>query len=257
MILRLSDFLTQAGRDRVLAEKQEKERLTICAFLRENFAPATALLNDKQLEDVVKLALVHADQRGITNMRDRQRYLIPVMFWGSYFELDPQYRAGLAYTWWFDDQGRRTTSTYMSGVIAEIDRMEAAIARDLADANRVVAVLARLYRDHDGDAITQKLTLETMQKCWPARFALMTDKVRRDYIAAIEPSLQRYELHSVDAISYICLAMHLGFRFVDDPRFPWAAEALVLDGRPLEERRLALGQALMTYWHSLKTTERP
>lgn len=256
MILQLSDFITTAGRDRVLLEKQERERLTIRDFLRDNFAPATALLDDDQLDAVVKLALSHADQRGITNLRDRQRYLIPVMFWGSYFELDPQYRAALSYTWWFDDKGQRTDTTYMSGVIDEIDRMDAAIADDLADANRVVSALARLYHDHDGDPITRELALETMQKCWPARFALMSDQVRHDYLTAIEPSLQRYALYSVDAITYICLAMHLGFRFADDPRYPWVAEALVTDGRPLEVRRLALGQALMTYWHSLKTTER-
>lgn len=253
-MLSLSEFLTPDGLARYDGERRLEEERQAMAFLRRSFAPATALLSDDELRDVARFGIAHAQQRGVTSLRDRQRYLIPVMFWGSYFELDPQYRDALARCWWIDRNGRRTGSTHLSAVIAEIDRIERATVPDHADMRRPVQAMARLYRDHEGELATSSLMLSHMESCWPARFALMGG-VHGDYLDALAPVLRRYGLKSADAVAYACIAMQLGFRFADDPRFPWARAALAPDDRTPEERRLAFGQAVLRYWQSLLPQE--
>lgn len=243
-------FITPAGADAYRLEKKLDEQRKAVAFLQGPFARETAGLDAAALAEIARLGLSHAGQRGITALRDRQRYLIPAMFWGSFFEQDPQYHRALSRCWWFDAQGLPTGSTHISAVIAEIDRMQARIAPDLSDPRRPVETLALLYRRHSGETVTRAILIDTMAKCWPARFALMEGPVLDAYLVAAEEPVRRFQLRSVDAVAYVCLSMHLGVRFVDDPRFPWARRALEPDGRPDEERRLAFGQAVLAYWRA-------
>lgn len=251
----VSDFLTPASLQSYHRERQRDEEQQACVFLRRAFAARTALLNDEELLHVVRFGLAHAEQRGIRNMRDRQRYLIPVMIWGSFFELDPQYRAALSRCWWIDSKDRRTNSTHVSAVIAEIDQLNAEIVEDSSDMRRPVKVLAELYRDHTGQMATRALFVDAMEKCWPRRFKLLQQRGIDSYLTATDDVLRRYELRSVDAVAYMCLAMFFGFRFADDPRFPWARTALRPDGRTDEERRLALGKAVLAYWRATRPEE--
>lgn len=248
----ISDFLSSAGVQTYQREKRQDEERQACAFLRRAFAEETASLTDADVLQVARTGLANAGRRGITNLRDRQRYLIPVMTWGSHFEADPQYRQALARCWWIDCAGRPTGSTHVSAVIAQIDRLHGEVASDMADMGRPVAVLGALYREHSGDVATRGLAMQTMERCWPARFASMGAACVESYLDATADAVRRYDLQSAGAVAYVCLAMQLGFRFADDPRFPWAGPALSPDGRTADQRQLAFGQAVLAYWRKTR-----
>ncbi len=248
----VSDFLSPTGVLTFQREKLQDEEQQACAFLRRAFTEETALLTDDDVLQVARTGLANAGRRGITNLRDRQRYLIPVMAWGSHFESDPQYRHALTRCWWIDSAGQPTASTHVSAVIAQIDRLHHETAPDMADMCRPVTILGALYRDRSGDVATRGLVMQTMERCWPARFTAMGADCVERYMDATVDVARRYDLRSAGAVAYVCLAMQLGFRFVDDPRFPWAGAALAPDGRAADQRQLAFGQAVLAYWRGTR-----
>jgi Domain of unknown function (DUF4123) len=250
--VRLEHVLGPANRQALLDERVALYEKAAQADLQRQFPAQLSLLQKQDVQAVIRFAFAHARQRGITSHRDMYRYLMVVMQWGSYFELDPQYRAALQNTWWFDRNLKRTNSTYTAGVLAEVARVQAACLSDLNDVRHIPVYFQRLYQKDSGRPPVLGELLIALQHCWPAKVGSLEAEHLHAFARHAMAIAADHALQGADAIVYGCLAMYFGVRFADDPRFPWAKDALAKDARSDTERRIALGKGVLKYWDALR-----
>lgn len=251
MAFELGDILGDRGRQALRDERMAQYERDAALFLRTEFAPATRLLSDQDLARVVQLAYRNALARGIAGTRNHLKYLVPVMFWGSRFEADPQYVTELQHARWLDSHGQPTGVEHLDSVITRIAGREHILRSDGLSGARIIEGFQRLYRGPEPATTSYDLITAAMRAIWPQRDFLMTPPQRDAFINLNLAHAGRLQLFGRDAVAYICLAMYLGSGFHEDPRFPWVADALTTEGLSPEARRIALGDAVLTYWDSL------
>ena len=245
--IRYEDFINDKTLTPFIAQRIHQYENKAIDFLRAEFKPATRGLSDDELHKVAQLAYFHAKKRGINGEQDHLKYLIPVMFWGSYFEIDPQYQAQLIRAGWLDEQGKPLQNTTMAPVLHEINRWADAVKTDNEHPQRIVQVFQRLYQTNP-DKVTFEFVVRWLKQAWPTRFTFMSKQQAETFTHRAYEIAHGLNFVEVDGTAYTCLAQYFGYRFVQDPLYPWAAKALADDGRQAEERRLALGEAVLEHW---------
>lgn len=251
MALYLEEFVNEQTRKSVVEQRIRRYEDRAMEFLHEQFARETGLLSEDERRKVVRLAYANARQRGIRSERDHLRYLIPVMFWGSYFETDPQYLARLVRSGWRSGDGKRIDNAHVGGILHEVDDLSARSAADFADPVNFQRGFSEIYRTAEKRQITLDTVAFHLADIWPARYRLMSGTDQSRFIKKAMGLAYSLNFGGVDAITYTCLSLHFGYRFAGDPLYSWAARAMADDGRSFEERRLSLGNAIIEYWDAL------
>lgn len=249
-MLKLEDFITEKTLEPFIEERRASYEDKAIGFLRKEFAPALRLLDDDQLRKVVKLAYGNARKRDIATEREHLKYLIPVMFWGSHFESDPQYRTELIRAGWICHDGQQQRHSYVAPVLEEVDNRVTAVMSDLEKPRDIIAGFSQIYKETRSKT-TLPIVVKHMLSIWPARTKLMAEENQHAFIQAANSIAQRLNFKGNDSIMYICFAQHFGYRCTDDPLFPWIKEALSDDGRSQDERRLCLEEGVLKYWDGL------
>lgn len=247
---RLESVLTDKASDCLTEERILNYKRNATAYLYKEFAPALRVLTDEEVQAVAHVAYVNARRRGIKSEREHFKYLVPVMFWGSHFETDPQYRGALQRAGWLDDHGNAVTGANFGSLFEEIDRWHEAVISDTETSRRLQHGFMRLYSDANLNA-SPVTVLESNKLLWPARCQQLSPSDHSTLVDASLDVAQLYGLKGADAVAYCCLAMYFGYRFVEDPRFPWAKAALSDTAQDDEERRLGLGSGVVKYWNGL------
>lgn len=255
MSLFLDDFVTPETLEHYFEERRLNYQERAVSFLREQFGPAARLLDDEQVGEVVKLAYSHARDRGIKTERDHLKYLIPVMFWGSYFESDPLYRQYMVKAWWIDTEGKETASTYVGAITEQVDVWLKDVAEDISQPKRIMKAFSELYSSEPPKKMSSAFLSYHMENIWPERYKKMSANMRLQFMNKAYGTAHQNNFTGVDGVGYACLAMYFGHQLWDDPRYPWAAKALADNGRSAEERRLALGNSVFEYWNKLVEIE--
>ena len=243
--LPLEALLTPAARRVLAGERLARYEREAVAFLRARFAPAMALVDDAAARLVVRTAYGHARLRGVTTTRGHLSYLVPVMFWGSHFETDPLHAAALRRAGWTGADGAPRPGAAFAPLTAEVDAWTVAVASDTASPQRIARGVAELAAGpFDAAAFPQRLAT-----LWPARNRAVSPADGGAFVAAAADVAQRAGLSAPDVALYGALAPYFGYRFGEDPRFPWAQRALATSDA--DARRLALGQGVAAYWTAM------
>lgn len=233
-----------------------EERLTVyekkaVKFLKDEFSPAVSLLNDKELVKIVKLAYKNAKERGLRTEVEHLKYLIPVMFWGSYFEMDLQYSDLLLKANWLKRNGEFKRVTHLSSLLTELDDWFKSTSSDMENPKRVVELFSGLYQERDisVDMTAHELT-EFLERLWPARICQMGHERVHYYVEASSRCAKKLHLKGSDIATYVGLSIFFGDQFQNDPRYPWAA---VINDENLNDadKRLQLGEGVLSYWNGL------
>ncbi len=219
-------------------------------FLRKQFTPATRALNDEQLRQVIRTAYKQARKRGVVTERELLKYLIPVMFWGSYFEEDPQYQAQRISAGWSDEDGKACHNPYVSPLLRATDAWFRDTRTDLEKPRDIVTGFAQIYQKPT-QPVSLTLVTRHMLTIWPARTRVLPQTQLQPFIQATYRIARNNNLTGSDSIMYICLAQYFGYRCMDDPLYPWIGAALKDTSSPQEKRRLRLEQSILDYWDSL------
>lgn len=256
MALYLEEFVNEQTLKPLAEHRIRRYEDRAIAFLHEQFAPETGLLSDDDLRKAVQLAYGNARRRGIRSERDHLKYLIPVMFWGSHFETDPQYHARLVRSGWLSGDGKRIDNAYLGGILHEVDEITSQSAADFSDPVNFERGFAEIYQAGEKRRITLDAVAFHLARIWPARYRLMPQANRDRFIKKAMGIAYSLNFGGMDAVTYTCLSLHFGYRFAGDPLFSWAARALADDGRSFEERRLSLGNAIIEYWNTLHNGQR-
>lgn len=251
MAFTVSDLLAPSGRQALQDERTRLYERGAISYLRSEFAPATRLLVDDELLKVIRLAYHNAQARGVIGDRNHLKYLVPVMFWGSRFEVDPQFFYFLYRARWLNSQGASTGVDNVDDVIAQVNSRESGVLRDTADGGRIIDGFRRIYLAEERAAPNPEFVQRAMYRIWPGRYRLMVPLQRDAFIALNMRHAAALQFFGRDAAAYVCLAMYLGSGFHDDPRFPWVTRSLDDPDMPPEHRRVAFGEAVLAYWDSL------
>lgn len=250
MALYLEDFVNEQTLKPFVEQRIEHYENKAISFLRDQFAPAVGLLSDEEVRKVVQLAYQNAKKRGIQSERDHLKYLIPVMFWGSYFETDPQYQPQLIRSGWLSENGEPITNPYVAPILAEIDTWYEETKIELENPRNIIFEFARIYRGESREISVQSV-FSHMRAIWPVRSQKMNDVQIETFIQAAYAHSQRLNFVGEDGIMFVCLAQYFGHCCDQDPLYPWIGKALLNDGRSQNERRLALESEILKYWKEL------
>lgn len=251
MPMYLEDFINEKTLQPMIAERIRRYEKKAIAFLRDQFAPAIRVLSDDEVRAVVQLAYKNAKKRGIQTERDHLKYLIPVMFWGSYFERDPQYLPELSRAGWVDEDGNLSKHIYMPQLLTEIDHRTLSVAPDLASYKRIMSGFREIYTEALPAKLTFRTLSEIMAYIWPSHYKMAGQDC---FLALAENGVSRGKsllLETRDIIAYSCLSVYFGHMFDECPRFPWAVYALAKDGKKMDERRRSLWRGVENYFENL------
>lgn len=92
MALSLQDIMTPAAVTAVHQSQRAAQRKKAVAFLRKTFAASTAHVDDKSLDQMVRLAHDRVDEGQLRSERDVFKHLIGMMMLGAHFQADPVHR---------------------------------------------------------------------------------------------------------------------------------------------------------------------
>lgn len=249
MKLTFENFITDETLKPFVDERISEYEAKAIEFLRKEFAPSVSLLDEDELLKVIRLAYKNAFCRGIRTEIEHLKYLIPVMFWGSYFEMDPQYSYWLYKAGWLDENGYALKVKKVKPLLGQLDRWFKHTESDLKEPQRLTWAFARLYKE-SAKGINSDFTLSYMELTWPARFNYM-NRPRQEYFAKQSREVaSEFGFSGLDGVTYVCLSLYFGFRFAEDPRFPWAQS--IFDGdQDINDKRVMLGQRALDYWDGL------
>lgn len=254
MSLSVDDFLN-AGTLRPLVEERLLAYQTkAMALLRKHFAPFARPVPDADLRRFVAESHARAKARGIVSEREQLHYLTIAFQWGIGFDTDPQYRAALRRAMWLDEDDRPMQVSDTLLLRGEIPAWQDSIAPDLANSANIRDRLFELYRRGVAEPGYPR-ALRLLQDSFPTRFRATPQQDWIGFCDSVHARIDRLALEVVDVYCCVALAVHFGHDFMNDPRYPWAGEALANDGRSLEARRIAFGEAIVSYWDGL-TSER-
>ncbi|WP_223668957.1 hypothetical protein [Kangiella shandongensis] len=249
MKLTFENFITDKTLKPFVDERISEYETKASEFLRKEFAPSVSLLDEGELLQVIRLAYKHASKRGIKTEVEHLKYLIPVMFWGSYFEMDPQYSYWLYKAGWLDKNGYAIKVKRVKPLLEQLDQWFKQTESDLKEPRRLTWAFAKLYRQ-SADHVDLDFILSYMELLWPARFECMNG-VRQEYYAKQSREIAaELRFTGLDGVTYVCLSLYFGFRFADDPRYPWA-RAIFEGEQDISEKRVLLGQGALDYWDGL------
>ena len=244
--LRLDRFITIHTMAAFSAERHLKYVRTAVSFLSRRFAPAVRTLDWQNMSGIVELAYHNARARGIRTEDQHLKYLIPVMFWGSHFEADPQYHEALQAAGWLDLDGRPTSHRYVDPVIEQIDAWHPFASQDTEEPRTLVRLLSQLRLDFVKGMTLEEVTFR-IAEIWPKRSALRLEKHRRTAVTTALRDANVHGLLPADAALCAGVVPFFGQGFLHDPRFPWASAAAAQPEAFLE----FLEEGLLKYWKGL------
>lgn len=251
MTLRFEDFITPRSLAPLLQDRRDDYLDKAVTYLRANFAPSLRLLDDSQVRRVAKLSYDTAAVRGIKSERDHLKYLVPVMFWGSYFEHDPQYATCLRAAGWVDDAGAAVIGASFAALFEQIDTWAAQTDQDTQSPRRLVRGFARI-QSLPMDVQNLAGIVGIMTDIWPARTGRMTPAQAKAFAKIAAARATDLGLTGADVATHICLSQYFGIGFGHDPRFVWHQSNPELYRRDPEAYRLALGEGVLRFWDGLE-----
>ncbi|MCK0122442.1 hypothetical protein MWU61_17940 [Loktanella sp. F6476L] len=239
-------MITPAVTDSLAAAARENYIVKACGFLRAQFPRQTKDVSDQTLAATARLAFQHSQMRGYTKTRDHLKYLIPVVYWGSYFETDPQHRAALIRADWIAQDGRAKQQPSLGQLTIEIDAHTDATRSDTATLETPVSAFQAHFEQNnsrdDGPACLQLMT-----STFPAHVAYMTDADMRDFVRMALTQGKTRNLFGCDLVAYVALALKFGTHFGIDPLHDWVHPAYMDTSLSSDEHRLLLGKGMTTY----------
>lgn len=248
--MKVEDLITQKTLNSYIEERRTTYNEKAARFLRQEFAPATRRLNDADIIKVVRLSYDNARRRGITSERDLLKYLIPTMYWGSWFECDPQYADILIRIGWKNSDGTQRFSRNMDPIIEEIDIWQAATVSDSLEPRRAISAALSAHKEpFINPNIPNAIAL--MKNAWPARTCLLSSSRQDLFAASCLEYGYKHGLRNADLLCHVILAQYFGWRFPEDPRYPWAISAFFTKTQDPAHQRLALEDGILNYWSGL------
>lgn len=245
-MIKTSDMITPAVTESLAATARETYIAKACTFLRDQFSKQTRDVADETLEATARLAFQHSQMRGYTKTRDHLKYLIPVVYWGSYFETDPQHHAALQRAEWLDENGQAPQQPSLGQLTIEIDAHSDASRSDTVNLERCVSAFqAHFERNNNGDDGPTCLAL--MQATFPAHVAYLSDTDMRDFVGKALAQGKVYKLSGCDLTAYVALSLKFGTHFGTDPLHAWAHPAYQNTHTSVDEQRLVLAKGMTRY----------
>lgn len=249
-MLKYDDFLTPQTVASIIKSRISRYEKIALDFLRQEFSPAISLLSEEQTLEVIRLAYKNAYKKGVRAEREHLKYLIPVMYWGSYFEEDPQYFCLLQKAGWLNNKGEALHAPYVAPVLEQVDYWFNATKLDLEQPNRLMWGFAQIYKSAP-ERISLQFVLRYMELLWPERSLYMLPEQKKTFAEITYEIAREKSFGGVDGVVYSCLALYFGFRFSEDPRYPWARDVFSNDGLSREQLRASLGEKSLDYWDGL------
>ena len=246
LVIKTSDIITPAVADELAVVAHENYVAKAVQFLRDQFVRETRDVTDDVLQATVRLAYGHSQMRGLTKTRDHFKYLVPVMYWGSYFETDPQHRATLIRAEWTDENGAAIADADPAQIAIYIDAYLDETAADTNDLSGCMGAFEAHFTRNEthSDGPT---CLNLMRATFPAHVARMADTDMREFVRMATTQGKACGLAGADLTAYVALALYFGTHFATDPLHDWAQAAYQVPHTSPDEQRLAIGKGLAKY----------
>jgi hypothetical protein len=209
-----------------MVSQESERRLASC--LRDAFEHPLASFDDSEMAALVRLAVERASCHGHRGLRSVFLYATLMVMLGAFFDEDPRFD-------WLTELMRDRTQLSPA---ARLDDAHDAVMRYLDDiAGRENQHLTRaLLRIHDtdlaalGGAAAAATTEDADSALGTALSRLFPERARRDGEAAMRSVAARgRDLASLHGMAtgpgvalFAVLVFMLGWRFSEDPQFPWA-----------------------------------
>lgn len=220
-------------------------------FLRGQFARRLRDVTDADLDAVVMMARDRNLAQGLTSDRDQLTALIPVIFWGSYFETDPQYRWPLIEAGLLTPDGQLAQDVPPMMLAEAVDDYRNAVRADVEDMQRPLRAFQALF-GHDDPAQDAAACLDLMRRAFPQRTARMTAEQTQAFIAAASDEALRLSLGGADLLAHVALSLYFGVGFARDPLHRWVDAPYHGRFASAEEKRLALGAGIIGFVERFK-----
>lgn len=248
-MLTLDKVMTAAGISALRHERRMDRMDRAVAFLRRNFPLQLAHLGDQTLSNLVPAMMERTEAEGWNEEQVQLSALAPELYWGQGWQRHPvpiamMHRAG---TW----QEPLAPRQRLSRALAGLDIWHAAISADLAEPLRMLKTAERLFSD------PRAFQRQSDAAVWCAEFApnlwkLLPGETRAEHCHLAKNDAAARSKDARDAVLFACLSLPLGLGFAANPLFPAFAQAY---SEPQwdndDERRLALGRAIVEYWRQI------
>ncbi len=249
----LDRVMTARGLEALATERHKLRIARATAFMRRRFTARVAHISDPALAVYARTQFAAMERGGLGAEQDQLTALAPAVLWGG--------------NWWDDDMPLgmqlraghwdeiRSSRVLLSRALAGLDLWHGAMRRDLADRHRVAQLLHELYADPRGIAQRGRDAHPWCAQFAPAVWSLMDESTRAGHIAKAAKNAADHLPSFQDAILFACLGLVLGVDFDRNPLYPQFAEALSLPdeaGSQPDQRRIALGHALVDYWKQIE-----
>lgn len=247
-MITLDRAITPAGRNALETERALLRHRRAASFLRRSFGARTSHLDDAALAAFTAVTLARLADEGLTVEQDQLGALALVIHWGPGWQADAM-PLGLLHAvgrW----EGRLGPRQVLSRSLAALDLWHDAISRSLADRNRTASVLRDLYSE---PRLVARRGLDPAN--WCAEFApqlwqMLPNDARAGHCVAAAARARRHLPDRQDEAMFACIGLTLGVGFDDNPQYPQFRAALAK--ADVEERRVALGQALVAFWQQIE-----
>lgn len=192
------------------------------------FAPKHCkVIGEPAVRTVIRLGMERAEQYGFTNRGPVRFYLELMLMFGTYFDKDPQllWASEILNDRGETDQQPRaerlheSTMKYLNGVVG------AKREYYLAALRRLNTVSLEDFPICGADA--EEVGLRGLKMIYPQKCEFVGEKCLRLLIQHGINLARSYSVANVrGAALFVFLAFALGYRFADDPQFPWISTVL-------------------------------
>lgn len=242
MVIAISEgLLGELRRDGV-----QRYRRTAVAFLAAEFPQIQRQMSADEMRHLIDQTYTRAKARGVGDVHGHLEYLVCSLALGSFFESDPQYRNLLRWAGWCGSDVANHAQVHTGWLLDELDAHLTQTKEDLSDLPRLKMAFTSIH-DHDVQP-TMTNGVAQVEAIWPRRRASMDDRDLSDLVECCYGIAGQLRLTGPDAVTYLCLAVHFGAWFAQDPLYPWAQRVLDDPAASIKTRRRRLIGGVLRHW---------
>jgi hypothetical protein len=199
------------------------------AYLRRAFPALMELRSDEELHAIAGVGLQRAGAWGRETEREIWEYLIPMCFFGSFFDADPQYAHMISAAGWQRAEAPATSD--MEFMRKKIDAWFPVMDQDYANVQTVIHNIVTSYKNTTLRMHESDLPFELVEKAvceWsPRRWSLIPAEGRHRWFEACRKRAQALEFTGRDALAYYFASFFFGYAFERNPIYPWAWKTII------------------------------
>lgn len=218
------------------------------AHFERYFALQATLLGEQRLRTVIRKGIVRAGEHELRTRRQICFYISIMLLLGSEFDVDPQ----LPWATQRLSDRRMHPSARILRLYDEVsDYLDRTAGKDMRFYNRALLrmradPLSDLAEDFNHDFEANAVAL--LFRIYPEKCAVQGEELIRRLVVDGVNGAARYRIRDRDGkLIYSGCMLMTGSRFDIDPAHPWAAEALLDESLPPQDRGSHLYRAAMVY----------